>query len=172
MSLSKKGLDVDSSYNLRRFEPKDLYQVISINRRCLPENYSESFFMALYKNFPETFIVAEKDGTIVGYIMCRIESGLSGIGFTSLSLSKKGHIISIAVLPEHRGKGLGRELIEKALEAMTKFYNAKTCYLEVRVSNESAIKLYKKVGFEVQRTIRGYYADGENAYIMSKKIER
>jgi len=144
---------------------------MSINQRCLPENYSESFFISLHKSFPETFIVAEKDGTIVGYIMCRIESGLSGISFMPLSLSKRGHIISIAVLPEHRGKGLGRALIEKALETMMKFYNAKSCYLEVRVSNEPAISLYKKVGFEVQRTIRGYYADGENAYIMSRKIQ-
>ena len=145
--------------------------MMSINRRCLPENYSESFFMGLHRNFPETFIVAERDGEIVGYIMCRIESGLSGFGFAPFSLSKKGHIISIAVLPEHRGKGLGRALIEKALETMMKFYNAKSCYLEVRVSNEPAISLYKKVGFEVQRTIRGYYADGENAYIMSRKIQ-
>ena len=162
---------MDPSYSLRKFELKDLYQVMSINRRCLPENYSESFFMGLHRNFPETFIVAERDGEIVGYIMCRIESGLSGIGFTPLSFSKKGHIISIAVLPEHRGKGLGRALIEKALETMAKVYNAKSCYLEVRVSNEPAIKLYKKVGFEIQRTVRGYYADGENAYIMSKKIQ-
>jgi len=162
---------VDPSYSLRKFEPKDLYQVMSINRICLPENYSEGFFMGIYKNFPETFIVAEKDEAIVGYIMCRIESGLSGLGFMPLSLSKKGHIISIAVLPEHRGRGLGRSLIERALEIMAKFYNAKSCYLEVRVSNEPAISLYKKVGFEVQRTIRGYYADGENAYIMSKKMQ-
>ena len=162
---------MDPTYNLRKFEPKDLYQVMSINQRCLPENYTESFFMSLYKNFPETFIVAEKDGEIVGYIMCRIESGLSSISFTPLSLSRKGHIISIAVLPEHRRKGLGHALIEKALETMAKLYNAKSCYLEVRVSNEPAISLYKKAGFEVQRTIRGYYADGENAYIMSKKIQ-
>ena len=161
---------MDPSYNLRKFELKDLYQVMSINRSCLPENYSESFFVSLYKNFPETFFVAEKDGKIVGYIMCRIESGFSSIGFTPLSLSKKGHIISIAVLPEHRKKGLGQALIEKALEAMAEVYNAKSCYLEVRVSNEPAINLYKKVGFEVQRMIRGYYADGENAYIMNKKI--
>lgn len=161
---------MDPSYSLRRFEPKDLPEVMSINRRCLPENYSEGFFMGLYERFPETFIVAEKDGAVVGYIMCRIETGFSGLGFKPFRLSRKGHIISIAVLPEHRKKGLGRALIEKALEGMAKFYNAKSCYLEVRVSNDAAINLYKKIGFEVQRTIRGYYADGENAYIMSKKI--
>ena len=145
--------------------------MISINRRCLPENYSESFFIGHYENFPEIFLVAEKDGEVVGYIMCRIESNFSGISFIPFASLRKGHIISIAVLPEHRGKGLGRALIEKALETMAKSYNAKSCYLEVRVSNEPAIKLYKKVGFEVQRTIRGYYADGENAYIMSIKMQ-
>ena len=160
-----------STYNIRKFELKDLYQVISINRRCLPENYSEGFFISLYRNFPETFIVAEKDGVVVGYIMCRIEIGLSNISFTLFSISKKGHIISIVVLPEHQRKGLGQALIEKALENMVKFYNAKSCYLEVRVSNESAIRLYKKIGFEVHTVIRGYYADGENAYVMIKKLQ-
>jgi len=162
---------LDPSYILRRFELRDLPRVISINRRCLPENYSESFFISHYENFPEIFLVAEKDGEVVGYIMCRIESDFSGISFIPFSFPKKGHIISIAVLPEHQRKGIGRALIEKALENMAKIYNAKKCYLEVRVSNYPAINLYKKVGFEVQRIVRGYYADGENAYIMSKDIQ-
>jgi ribosomal-protein-alanine N-acetyltransferase len=49
-------------------------------------------------------------------------------------------------------------------------YEAKSCYLEVRVSNDVALSLYKRTGFEVERTIREYYSDGEDAYIMSKKI--
>jgi len=156
--------------SLRRFEPKDLAQVVHINRVCLPENYSNSFFMDLYESYPETFIVAEKDGRIIGYIMCRIESGFSGMSLRSLSLAKKGHIISIAVLPEYRNKGVGQALIEQALQAMSAHYEARSCFLEVRMSNDSAISLYKKAGFEVERTLRGYYSDGENAYIMSRKV--
>jgi ribosomal-protein-alanine N-acetyltransferase len=49
-------------------------------------------------------------------------------------------------------------------------YGAKQCYLEVRVTNEEAIGLYKKLGWEVTRSIRGYYADGEDAYVMSTKL--
>jgi ribosomal-protein-alanine N-acetyltransferase len=49
-------------------------------------------------------------------------------------------------------------------------YNAKQCYLEVRVTNTPAVNLYKKLGFPVTRTIKGYYADGEDAYVMTKKL--
>jgi ribosomal-protein-alanine N-acetyltransferase len=126
--------------------------------------------MDLYESYPETFIVAETDGEIIGYIMCRIESGFSGMSLRNLSLSKKGHVISIAVLPKHRNKGVGQTLIEQALQAMYTHYEARSCYLEVRSSNDSAINLYKKAGFEVEKTVRGYYSDGENAYIMSRKL--
>jgi ribosomal-protein-alanine N-acetyltransferase len=50
------------------------------------------------------------------------------------------------------------------------YYKAKQGFLEVRVTNEAAISLYKKLGFEVTRTINGYYSDGEDAYVMTKKI--
>ena len=141
-----------------------------INRTCLPENYSASFFMDIYEKAPEAFIVAETDGVVVGYVMCRIERGLSSLTIRPFSIAKKGHIISIAVLPEHRGKGVGHALVEGALEAMSTFYDADSCYLEVRVSNSGAIGLYRSLGFEVERTARGYYSDGESAYIMSKKL--
>jgi ribosomal-protein-alanine N-acetyltransferase len=49
-------------------------------------------------------------------------------------------------------------------------YNAKQCFLEVRASNQEAISLYKKLGFEVTRTIHGYYADGEDAFVMTIKL--
>jgi len=51
-----------------------------------------------------------------------------------------------------------------------KLYNAKQCYLEVRVTNDPAVSLYKKLGFEVTRTVNGYYADGENAHVMTRKL--
>jgi ribosomal-protein-alanine N-acetyltransferase len=156
--------------SLRRFEPRDLAHVVHINQVCLPENYSNGFYMDLYESYPETFIVAEIDREIIGYIMCRIESGFSGISLRNLSLSKKGHIISIAVLPSYRNKGVGQTLIKQALQAMSTRYEARNCYLEVRSSNDNAISLYKKAGFEVEKTIRGYYSDGENAYIMSRKL--
>ncbi len=138
-----------------------------INRVCLPENYTTSFFMNLYQRFPETFIVAEENGDVVGYVMCRIETGIPS--FKLLGITRKGHVISIAVLPEHQREGIGCALMREAMEAMVN-YKAKECYLEVRASNVPAVNLYRKMGLEIIRTIRGYYADGEAAYLMARKL--
>jgi ribosomal-protein-alanine N-acetyltransferase len=154
---------------LRQFEPDDLNKVIEINRVCLPENYSPYFFMEIYERFPATFVVAELDSDLVGYIMCRIETGFSSMGI--LSISKKGHVVSVAVLPQYQRKGVGMALMNEAMKNM-RLYKAKECFLEVRVSNISAIAMYKKLGFQVARTAEGYYADGEDAYVMTKKLER
>ncbi len=99
--------------------------------------------------------------------MCRIETGLSI--FDLQGLVKKGHIVSVAVLPKYRRKGIGQALVNKAMKKM-KLYKTKQCYLEVRKSNMAAINLYRNLGFKVSRTIRGYYADGENAYLMTKEL--
>jgi ribosomal-protein-alanine N-acetyltransferase len=158
---------LQETFKLRKFNMGDLQSVMQINRVCLPENYSDFFFVDLYRRYPETFIVAE-DGQVVGYIMCRIEIGLSNLGFSGLV--KKGHIVSVAVMPEHRRKGIGKAIVTQAMQAM-KAYNAKQCYLEVRMTNDAAIGLYRKLGFEVTRTIHGYYADGEDAYVMARGLQ-
>jgi ribosomal-protein-alanine N-acetyltransferase len=152
---------------LRKFALNDLASVTQINTACLPENYTDIFFVDLYRRYPETFVVAEEDRKIVGYIMCRIEMGLSNFGLGGVA--KKGHVVSVAVLPEHRRKGVGKALVLRALDGM-RGYGAKQCYLEVRVMNQEAISLYKKLDFEVARTIHGYYADGEDAFVMSVKL--
>jgi len=141
---------------------------VEINRTCLPENYTDFFFVDLFERFPETFLVAEEDGQVVGYIMCRIETGFANFGLGGLI--KKGHVVSVAVVHEHRRKGIGEALVFKAMENMQVYYGAKQCFLEVRVTNDSAIALYKKLGFEITKTIYGYYADGENAYLMTRKL--
>jgi ribosomal-protein-alanine N-acetyltransferase len=155
------------TFNLRKFTPNDLQSVMQINRETLPENYTDYFFMDLHERFPEAFVVAEEDHTIVGYIMCRIEVGLSNMGLGGLI--RKGHVVSIAVLPQARRKGVAQALLNTAMDGM-RFYKAKQCYLEVRVTNDAGVALYKKLAFEFSRTVHGYYSDGEDAYVMSKKL--
>jgi len=158
---------LQATFTLRRFKPSDLEQVMYINHVCLPENYATFFFMDLYQRFPEAFIVAEEDGEVVGYVMCRIETGAPS--FKLLGITRKGHVISIAVLPEHQREGIGYELMREAMRSMVN-YKARECYLEVRGSNVPAVNLYKKMGFEVTRTIRSYYADEEDAYMMARNL--
>ncbi len=166
-SVLKEGDRMQQTYNLRKFVKDDLQSVMNINRACLPENYTDYFFVDLHQRFPETFIVAEEQGKVVGYIMCRIEVGLSNFGLGGLV--RKGHVVSIAVLPANRRKGIAKALITKALEGM-RYYRAKQGFLEVRVTNDGAITLYKNLSFEITRTISGYYSDGEDAYVMTAKL--
>jgi ribosomal-protein-alanine N-acetyltransferase len=160
---------LQKTFKLRKFIQNDLQSVVHINSVCLPENYTDYFFIDLFQRFPETFIIAEENGKVVGYIMCRVELGLSNFGFGGVI--KKGHIVSVAVLSQYRRKGIGQALITDAMEGM-RLYNAKQCFLEVRVTNTPAIDLYKKLEFQITRTIRGYYADGEDAYVMSCELPK
>lgn len=148
---------------------------MNINLKCLPENYSSQFFIELYENYPRAFIVAEAAAQIVGYIMCRVEHGISEFKRPILKhplsgITRKGHIVSIAVLPDYRHHGVGRELVTKAMEGLS-WYGASEGYLEVRTTNKAAVNLYKKLGFKIVRKISGYYYDGADANVMARKLE-
>jgi len=140
---------------------------MNINRVCLPENYAPYFFLDTFNTLPEAFVIAEAQGQVVGYIMCRLEHGFSDV--RKLRFARKGHIVSVAVMPEYRGMGIGCSLVQQALTAMMA-HHSDECYLEVRVSNYPAINLYKKLGFEVARTVPRYYFDASDAYVMSKAL--
>lgn len=158
---------IQKNFALRQFNQADLEAVISINRVCLPENYAPYFFIDTFNTLPETFIVAESQGRVVGYIMCRIEHGFSD--FRRLRFAKKGHIVSVAVLPDYRKQGIGYSLVERAISALSVLH-ADECYLEVRLPNYPAISLYRKMNFDVTRTIPRYYYDGSDAYVMAKAL--
>lgn len=158
---------LQNDYSLRVFTPPDIESVVNINRVCLPENYAPYFFLDTFNSSPQTFIVAESEGSIVGYIMCRIEHGFSDV--RKLHFAKKGHVISVAVMPGFRRRSIGRGLVERALSALSSL-NADECFLEVRITNGPAIELYRKLGFEITRTIPRYYYDGSDAYVMTRAI--
>lgn len=154
-------------YVLRGFRENDLEQVIAINERCLPENYSSSFFLDLYKSYPAAFIVAEYDDGLAGYIMCRIESGFSE--FSRFRFAKKGHVVSVAVMPEHRRRSVASALMLAGIRGMENYRCTET-YLEVRENNYGAISMYEKLGYRTLRKVPGYYFNGEVACVMGAKL--
>ena len=134
----------------------------------LPEHYSDYFFQSILRELPESFIVAELDNKVVGYIMCKIEFGFSN--FRKLGFVKKGHVVSVAVLQQHRTQGIGKALM---LEGINGVIARKTdeIYLEVRVSNETAVRIYETLGFQIKSRLRAYYRDGEDAYLMALEFD-
>ena len=151
-------------YTIRRCEDRDLTSVVNINMATLPEHYSDYFFQSLLRELPEAFIVAEFHDNVIGYIMCKIEFGFSN--FRKLGFVKKGHVVSVAVLDQHRGKGVGKALMLEGINGVVS-RKSDEIYLEVRISNIQAIRMYQDLGFQIKSRLRSYYRDGEDAYLMA-----
>ena len=151
-----------TTISIRQPYLSDINDIMHINRLCLPENYSYDFFYHVISEFGYACAVAEIDEKVIGYVLSRIERSLTSfIGLQAV----KGHIISIAVLPPYRRQGIGLKMMKYAMYKLIE-KKVETVYLEVRVSNVPAIELYKKLGFTIKREIKGYYRDGESAFLM------
>ena len=182
-----------AGFRIRRATLADIDAVMRVNLESLPENYWRGFYVYILENWPESFLVAEADGEIVGYALSRVEehrdpvllglaSELDDMGKRSVKrildalnnfLSEPkpvGHLVSIAVLEDYRGRGIGKTLLQETIRVMRDVYKTVSIYLEVRVSNERAIRLYEKMGFKKVRLVPGYYRDGENAWVMVLRL--
>ncbi|MFA9517800.1 GNAT family N-acetyltransferase [Halopenitus sp. H-Gu1] len=76
------------------------------------------------------------------------------------SARRDGYVLFLAVAPEARGRGYGKQLIADIAE------NNRSVTCHARTTNENAIGFYRHLGFEVERRIDGYYEDGGNAYYL------
>lgn len=140
--------------NVREARSEDLEEVYRIETVCFGSDAYDPSLLLLYLNLsPDTFLVAEEGGTIVGYAIGLVRKW------------NEAHVVSIAVHPKHRRKGVATALMRELLKRFSE-KGAKAVRLEVRVSNEAAIKLYEKLGFKKVGVIKRYYADGEDAYLM------
>ncbi len=135
--------------NYRLASCEDASEIYDVEAACFKIPWSlESIQSDLCQNEYAYYFVAEHDGKIVGF--CGVHIVLD-----------EGHIMNVAVLTEYRGQGVGEAL----LHTMMSYTNL--CYytLEVRVSNKSAISLYKRLGFSIAGRRPNYYID-EDALIM------
>jgi hypothetical protein len=78
-----------------------------------------------------------------------------------------GHITSLAVLRTHRKCGIATKLMKQAHARMQEAFGSVYCSLHVRYTNMAAYHLYSNtLGYEIEEVVKGYYADGEDAYSM------
>jgi len=128
-----------------------LATILGIEKEAFPKSpYNRFSFLYYASIYPDNFLVYVYKDTgmglkkIVGYIIFYPE----------------GHIVSIAVDPAYRRRGIGTELVEEVLKR-----TKGTARVEVRESNEVAKKFYTQLGFTVQTVIPEYYSD-EDALVM------
>lgn len=138
---------------LRIANSGDIDAIANLEQVCFSDPWSrESVRAEIEDNHLALYIVAEINKEVVGY---------AGIWW----IVDEGHITNVAVSPEYRGKHIGEAIIATMLEvAREEGINKFT--LEVRVSNDPAINLYKKFGFESVGVRPKYYKDNEDAMIM------
>lgn len=149
---------MNETLTFRRMNLEDIDQVLEVEHQSFTLPWSrEAFLNELTFNKYAVYLVIEDNGKVVGYC-------------GSWIVIDESHITNIAILPEYRGKKLGEALLQKMIEVSLSLGTVQMT-LEVRVSNQVAISLYEKFGFQKGGIRKSYYTDNhEDAYVMWVKF--
>lgn len=141
---------------IRRMTAADISSVAELEARIFSVPWSvQGFADTLYRE-DVLFFVAYEEEKLLGY---------AGVYCTA----DEGEITNIAVSPPARRHGVGRALMEKLANALAG-QRIERIVLEVRVSNEAAIRLYEQMGFAVVGTRKNFYEKPlEDAYVMVRE---
>ena len=140
---------------IQRMQKSDVDNVINIEERAYGEHHwsKESFLNELSNDLARYYAAFDLDGYLVGYAGC-------------WQILEEVHITNIAVSPDFRRQKIGERLLRQIIDDCYK-NKAKYITLEVRVSNNPAIKMYEKYGFKSLGVRKGYYQNNnEDALIM------
>ena len=137
---------------LRKMTAADVAALTAIEQTCFSDAWSERMVRDLADSGWDEVLVLEAED-ILGYINYRFIAG-------------EGELMRIAVLPEYRGRGYSKVLMDAMMEAAAK-NQITDLTLEVRAGNESAIGLYKAYGFAEEAVRKKHYHNPtEDALIM------
>jgi ribosomal-protein-alanine N-acetyltransferase len=138
---------------IRRLKARDLTAIEQIEQRAYPTPWSRSMFASELAKPTSICLGAFEGNRLVGYIV-------------NSRYVDAWHVMNVAVDPDYQRRGIATALLERLFE-LTRMDERRGYTLEVRVSNEEAIRLYQKLGFEPRGIRRGYYTDNrEDALIM------
>ena len=138
---------------IREMSDEDIDKVSIIEEECFSMPWKPDDFRQMIENDNMTYVVLTLDGEVIG-----------GAGLRCILTD--GEITNVAITKKHRGKGYAKPMLEKRMELGRKL-GCEAFTLEVRVSNEPAIRLYKSLGFR-EAGIRPNFYDKpkEDALIM------
>ena len=146
------------SIQLRDMTPMDVPTVVDIERASYTIPWSEATFRGLLRRRDAEMIIADADGTIIGYaaFWCVVDQGELG---------------NVAVDARWRGAGIGARLVEEVLHRAAR-RGVREVFLEVRPSNAVARRLYEQLGFRPVGRRRNYYqAPVEDAIVLRRPVE-
>lgn len=152
--IDMNNANMNESITFRLMNEQDIDDVLKVEHESFSVPWSrEAFYNEITKNQFAAYIVIEENGQVIGY---------SG----TWVVTDEAHVTNVAILPQYRGRKLGEAMMKKLMEIASEL-GAKTMTLEVRVSNEVARKLYRKLGFQDGSIRKNYYTDNqEDALIM------
>ncbi len=140
-------------FRIRTALPTDLRAVSLIEDDSFPAPYPPELFEKLLQEHGDSFFIAEEgSGKTVGYCLATRDGRFA-------------HLISIAVLREHRRKGVAGALLQQLLKYLPR-HGVDELWLEVNTGNKEAIGLYTKFGFLKIMILENYYSDGASAVRM------
>lgn len=142
------------SFVFRYMKEEDLDQILEVEHASFATPWSrEAFYNEIYNNKFAVYIVLEEDNKIIGYCGAWV-------------VIDEAHVTNVAILPEYRGRHLGEALLRKMM-TVAKDMGARSMTLEVRVTNNVAQSLYRKLGFQNGGIRKNYYTDNqEDALVM------
>jgi ribosomal-protein-alanine N-acetyltransferase len=142
------------SFVFRSMTEEDIDQILEIEHASFTLPWSrDAFYNEVHHNKFAVYIVIEVEGKIIGYCGAWI-------------VIDEAHITNVAILPEYRGRKLGEALMEKII-SVARSMGARSMTLEVRVTNNIAQSLYRKLGFQNGGIRKNYYSDNqEDALVM------
>jgi ribosomal-protein-alanine N-acetyltransferase len=151
-SAASRGAGGSSPVEIRPLRYPDLPQVIAIERRVFPTPWSLAMFVLELSKESGICLAAVSQRRLVGYLICS-------------RFDTVWHVMNVAVDAEHQRKGLASALLAE-LYGRVDDPDARFT-LEVRRSNQLAIRLYEREGFRAAGLRRRYYQDnGEDAVVM------
>ena len=132
-------------------------QIAEIETLCFSDPWSEKSVASELNNRLSLWLVALDGDTVAGYV-------------GSQSVLDEADMMNIAVHPDYRRQGIGRDLVLALAEALQK-KGIRGLMLEVRQSNAPAIALYEQLGFQQVGMRPNYYRNPkENALILRKEL--
>jgi ribosomal-protein-alanine N-acetyltransferase len=148
---------MDGRYQIRRASHADVAPLVAIERACFSDPWSAVGIAETIQSETNFVLLAEDGAGVIGYVMGRTSG-------------EEGEILNLAVLPEHRRRGLARQLLLEAVAVM-RGAQVQEAYLEVRESNSAAIELYRSHGFRPVGLRPGYYRSPlEDALVLRAPI--